>query len=349
MNVPRRTMLTGIASAAVSAVSALAAMPGSAFAQSVESFYTGKTLTILVSADAGTPTDLVARQFARYFVKHLPGQPKPIVMNVVGAGGMVAAAALQTRQAKDGTAIAFLQRNNLYVPLLDPKQKNFDPRNVRWLGSLDKVNYCLVGMTRSGVTTGEDLFKKKLTIGATGFLNENRTLPALLNEHAGAKLNIVPGYTGRGEVYLAMQRGEVDGWAPTLDGLKEGEPAKMIADGKMKVLLHFGWQSPPEFATVPNLSQYITKPEVKALFDFFLLPFAAGRPIAVPKEVPQDRLDALRTAFAKTMVDPEFVSTLKSQGFPIDPIDGNAVEQIIGKLYATPAPVLEAARKTQKM
>jgi len=340
MNISRRAALSGIALAAV--------MGGApAFGQTAESFYRGKTLTLLVSADAGTPTDLVARQFARYFVKHVPGNPRVVVLNSVGAGGMVAAASLQSRQPSDGTVIGFLQRNNLYVPLLDTKQKSFDPRNVKWVGSLDKVSYCVVAMTRSGVVTADDVFKKKLTIGATGFSNENRILPAMLNQYADAKMNIVPGYTGRGEVYLAMQRGEVDGWASTIDGLKVGEPAKMLADGTMKVVLHLGWTSHPDFPKVPNLGSYVTKPEVKALFDFFITPFAAGRPLAVPKDVPQDRLEALRAAFLKTMADPEFVATMTSQGFPIDPIDGPAIEQIVTKLYATPASVIETVRGFQ--
>jgi tripartite-type tricarboxylate transporter receptor subunit TctC len=343
MNITRRTALSCVAAGAA------AALAGPAFAQSVENFYRGKAITLIVSAEPGTPSDTVARQFARFFANNIPGQPKAVVMNIGGAGGMVAAASLQSKQASDGSVIGVLQRNNLYVPLLDPKQKNFDPRQVRWLGSLDKVSYCIVAMTRSGVTSADDLFKKKLTIGATGFSNENRMLPALLNEHLGTKMNIIPGYTGRGEVYLAMQRGEVDGWASTVEGLKEGEPAKMLADGKMKVLLQLGWKNQPEFPNVPNLSTYATKPEVKALFDFLLLPFEAGRPIAVPKGVPQDRLDALRAAFTKTMADPEFVKAITGQGFPVDPIDGAAVEQIVGKLYDTPKPVLDAARKTQSM
>ena len=341
MSITRRAALSGFAAAAATAVVA------PAFGQSVENFYRGKTITLIVSAEPGTPTDTVARQFARFFAKNIPGEPKAVVMNVGGAGGMVAAASLQSRQPSDGTVIGFLHRNNLYVPLLTQKQNNFDPRKVKWLGSLDKVQYCLVAMTRAGVTTADDLFKKKLTIGATGFSNGNRTLPALLNEHLGTKLNIVPGYTGRGEVYLAMQRGEVDGWASTVEGLKEGEPAKMLANGTMKVLLQLGWKSSPEFPNVPNLSAYATKPEVKALFDFFLLPFEAGRPVAVPANVPQDRLDALRAAFTKTMVDAEFVKASTSQGFPIDPIDGAAVEQIVNELYATPKSVLETARKVQ--
>jgi tripartite-type tricarboxylate transporter receptor subunit TctC len=206
----------------------------------------------------------------------------------------------------------------------------------------------MVAMTRSGVTTADDLFKKKLTIGATGFSNENRMLPALLNERLGTKITIVPGYTGRGEVYLAMQRGEVDGWASTVDGLKVGEPAQMLANGKMKVVLHVGWKSHPDFPNVPNLSAYVTKPQDKALFDFILLPFDAGRPLAVPKDVPQDRLDALRTAFSKTIADPAFVAAMKAQGYPVDSIDGVAVEQIVSKLYAAPSSVLESARKLQR-
>jgi tripartite-type tricarboxylate transporter receptor subunit TctC len=340
----RNKLIMAACSCAIVAMTTVAPAHG----QSVENFYRGKTLNMLVSADAGTPSDTVARQFGTYLAKYIPGQPKVVVQNVVGAGGMVAANSLQSRQPSDGTVIALLQRNNLYIPLLDSRQSGFDPRKVSWIGSIDKVSYSMVAMTRSGVTKADDLFKKKFTIGATGFSNENRMLPALLNERLGTRMNIVPGYTGRGEVYLAMQRGEVDGWASTLDGLKVGEPAKMIADGKMKVLLHVGWKSPADFPDAPNLTSYVTKPEDKALFDFILLPFEAGRPIAVPKNVPRDRLEALRAAFAKTIADPAFVAAMKAQGYPVDPIDGGAVEQIVNRLYAAPPSVIERARKLQR-
>ncbi|MDL4915101.1 MAG: tripartite tricarboxylate transporter substrate-binding protein [Enterobacterales bacterium endosymbiont of Blomia tropicalis] len=316
-----------------------------AFGQSVEEFYHGKVLTLLVSADAGTPTDTFARQFARFYSTHIPGHPIPVVQNVVGAGGMVAAASLQSSQPKDGTVVGFLQRNNLYTPLLEPHQSNFDPRQLTWLGSLDKVSYSLVAMSRTGVTTADDLFRKTLFIGATGFSSENRVLPAVLNEYANTKLKIVSGYTGRSEVYLAMQRGEVDGWTSTLDGLEAGEPARMLADGRMKVILQLGWKSDPAFPDVPNLSAYITNPDAKALLNFFLAPFEAGRPIAVPKGVPQDRLDALRKAFAETMKDPEFTRAMTAAGFPIEAIDGKEVENIISTLYATPDAVLKKARQ----
>jgi tripartite-type tricarboxylate transporter receptor subunit TctC len=338
MGLTRRLTLSGIA------IAAAALVAGPSFAQSVEEFYKGKSLTVLVSAPAGSLTDIAARQFAPFYGKHIPGQPDVVVLNVAGAGGMVAAAALQSKQPTDGTVVGFLQRNNLYVPLLDPNQNSFDPREVKWLGSLDKVYYCIVAMPRSGVETTEDLFTKELVIGATGFANENRTLPALLNEHIGTKMNIIPGYSDRGEVYLAMARGEVDGWASTIDGLQTGEPARMLEDDTMRVLLHMGWESHPAFPDVPNLTAYITDPDAKSLLDFFLLPFQAGRPLAVPKDVPQDRVDALRAAFDATVADPEFLEVVAAQNLSVDAITGTRVEEIVATLYATPEAQLEVAR-----
>jgi hypothetical protein len=119
----------------------------------------------------------------------------------------------------------------------------------------------------------------------------------------------------------------------------------MLADGTMEVLLHLGWESHPDFPDVPNLSAYVTDPEAKSLLDFFLLPFQAGRPLAAPKEVPQDRLDALRTAFDEAVKDPEFLAAMQAQDYAVDPIDGEAVAEIVRQLYATPEAQLEAARE----
>lgn len=112
----------------------------------------------------------------------------------------------------------------------------------------------------------------------------------------------------------------------------------------MKVLLHLGWKSDPKFPDVANLSSYVTDPDARALFDFFVQSFEAGRPVAVPKGVPQERLDALRKAFDQTVNDPEFISAVRGAGFPVNAIGEQEVTQIIDRLYATPEPVLEKAR-----
>jgi tripartite-type tricarboxylate transporter receptor subunit TctC len=313
-------------------------------AQTVEEFYQGNTVTLLVSAPAGTLSDFLARQFADYYASHIPGEPDIVVMNVAGAGGMVAAAQLQFDQPKDGTVIGFLQRNNLYLPLVEDKHDTFDPRELNWIGSLDQVRYTIVATDDSPVQTAEDMFTTPMIIGATGFANENRTLPAMMNDYLGTQFEIIHGYTGREEVYLAMERGEADGWLPTIDGLLTGEPAQKIANGEIKVLMQLGWENHPAFPDVPNFTDYVDDPEAKALIDFFILPFQAGRPLAVPAGVPEDRLAALREAFDATVSDPEFIAHMESQNSPLDPVSGQAIEDVITALYATPENVLDNAR-----
>jgi tripartite-type tricarboxylate transporter receptor subunit TctC len=328
-----KALMGAVTATAMLAMSWLA--PAPARADAVEDFYKGKSVTFLVSAPAGSLTDFVARNFADHFKSHMAGHPNVVVLNLPGAGGMMAAAQLQLKEVKDGTVIGFLQRNNLYVPLVEGPKSGFDPRELQWLGSLEKVAYAMVAMNNSEVKTTADLFNKPLILGATGYSNENRTLPAMLNDMIGTKFKIIHGYDARGEVYLAMERGEVDGWASTVAGLTIPDTKQMLDQGRLKVLLHLGFESPAPFDKVPNLSSYLKTPEDKELYSFFTRSMVAGRPIGVPKGVPADRLAALRKAFDESAADPDFLSAMKAKDYPVEAVNGAAVEQVVKDLYAT--------------
>lgn len=342
MKIPKRSLLLGLATSA--AMAWFGAMSAPAQAQTPEEFYKGKSITFLVSAPAGSLTDFVARAFAEHFKAKLPGNPDVVVQNLPGAGGMMAAAQLQLKEVNDGTVLGFLQRNNLYVPLIEGPKSGFDPREVDWIGSLEKVAYAIVAMDTAEVKTTEDLFTKPLILGATGYSNENRTLPAMLNDMIGTKFKIIHGYDARGEVYLAMERGEVDGWASTVAGLSIPDTKQMLDSGRLKVLLHMGFNSLEPFPNVPNLSTYLTKPEDKELYSFFTRTMEAGRPIAVPKGVPADRLEALRKAFNDAAADPAFIEAMKAKDYPVEPITGEQVEAVIKDLYATSDATMERVR-----
>ena len=58
------------------------------FAQSVADFYKGRNVTILVGCDAGCGYDIYSRVLARYWVKHIPGNPGIIIQNMPGANGI---------------------------------------------------------------------------------------------------------------------------------------------------------------------------------------------------------------------------------------------------------------------
>ncbi|WP_372836918.1 Bug family tripartite tricarboxylate transporter substrate binding protein, partial [Puniceibacterium confluentis] len=313
-------------------VAAIAGMALSGVAQAqdtVADFYKDKTITLLISASPGGSSDFFGRQLAEHMGKFIPGNPTIVPVNKSGAGGMVAAVQLQNAEKTDGTVIGFLQRNNLYTSLLEGDSENFDPREMAWLGSMNRVFYTIVAWNTSPVQSFEEMFSKTMILGATGFSNENRTLPALINEYLGGKFKIIHGYTGSEEVGIAMERGEVDGKAATANNLTAGNEAEWIADGRLKVIFNMAWENPPEFPDLKNFNDTPMEDEVKSLINFLILPFDSGRPIAVSNKVPADRIAALRKAFDDTMADPEFIARMKELNSSLEPISGQRVDDIV--------------------
>ena len=71
----------------VMAASALLLGAASARAQSVEDFYRGKTISMVVSSSPGGGYDALSRTLARHLGKHIPGNPMVVVRHMPGAGG----------------------------------------------------------------------------------------------------------------------------------------------------------------------------------------------------------------------------------------------------------------------
>ncbi|CAH0343100.1 tripartite tricarboxylate transporter substrate-binding protein [Rhizobium sp. CECT 9324] len=335
--------LKQLATAATIALSA-AFLCAPAYAQTVEEFYKGNTVTLIVSAAPGGGADLYARAFAPFMSKHLPGNPNVIVTNVPGAGGLTAAAQLQNSAPRDGTVIGALQRNNLYLPLVSAEKLAFDPREVNWVGSLNKESYVLITWENTPVKTLDDLFAHPLTIGSTSFNNENRTFPAMINEYLGSKMEIIPGYKGNDEIALAMERGEVQGRAVTTTSLLGGNDANWLAEGKLNVVAQLAMRPNPAVKDVPMILDRVTDPKARAVFEFMFLPLDAGRPFAAPPEVPEDRLAALRAAFEATAQDPGFIAEVAKQNATVEMVPGLEIHKILDDLYATKPEVLDMVK-----
>ena len=79
-------------------------------AQSVEQFYKGRTVTMLVGTAPGGINDISARLVARHLGRFIPGNPTIIVQNNPGAGGLVTANRLYNVAEKDGSVLAKLER-----------------------------------------------------------------------------------------------------------------------------------------------------------------------------------------------------------------------------------------------
>jgi tripartite-type tricarboxylate transporter receptor subunit TctC len=60
-----------------------------------------------------------------------------------------------------------------------------------------------------------------------------------------------------------------------------------------------------------------------------------------PPELPAERLKMLRDAFNATMKDKDFVADTTKQKLDVDPENGEHLEALIKKVYATPKSVVD--------
>ncbi|MGH7927368.1 MAG: hypothetical protein ACREQV_06210 [Candidatus Binatia bacterium] len=78
-------------------------LAGSSAAQ--DSFYTGKTIRIVVGGSAGGGYDTYTRVLARHMGEHIPGNPTFVVENMTGAGSIIAANHVYNVAKPDGLTL----------------------------------------------------------------------------------------------------------------------------------------------------------------------------------------------------------------------------------------------------
>ena len=83
-------------------------LPIAAQAQSIEEFYRGKQLNMIIGYPTGGSNDIYARAVARHIGRHIPGNPTVIPRNMPGGGSLVAANHVFNVAPKDGTTLALI-------------------------------------------------------------------------------------------------------------------------------------------------------------------------------------------------------------------------------------------------
>ena len=186
-------------------------MPLPAQAQSVEEFYRSHTVNLIIGFPVANAYDTYGRVVARHLGRHIPGHPTVIPVNRPGAGSLAAANFLYNAAPKDGATIAHFNRSVPLDPLMGNAAAKFDGRRFTWLGSVgNEVSVC-VGWHTSAVKTWSDLMSKDFVAGAASFSADTGVFLLVLKNVFGAKIKIITGYPGGGEINLAMERGELDG------------------------------------------------------------------------------------------------------------------------------------------
>jgi tripartite-type tricarboxylate transporter receptor subunit TctC len=342
----RRLLLNALASAA-GFVIALA--PLLAQAATAEDFYKGRTVTMIMSADAGGGYASYANAFSPYLAAHIPGKPRIVLQYMPGAGGLRAMNYLYTNAPKDGSTIALVHSSVPYAPLYGLTAAKFDPRKMNWLGSIDSTSGICVAWGTSKIKTWDDMLNKQYLVGSSGAGSQMETLPMMLNKLFGTKNKVISGYKGGNEVYLAMERGEVDGRCGSLVSSINSTRPDWFPQKKVTVPVQIALERDPAFPDVPAVVEFAKDAKTKAILQLVLSPMAMDRPILTPPGVPADRVAVLRTAFHAAMADPLFLADAKKQRIEVKEVSGDKVAQLLANAFAMPPEVVKAANESMNL
>jgi tripartite-type tricarboxylate transporter receptor subunit TctC len=317
-----------------------------AFAQSDPGFYKGKTVTLVVSSSAGGGYDIMGRTIAKYLGRHIPGNPRVVVSNMPGAGGIVAMNYFYRSAPKDGTFLGAMQNNTPFEPLLGTKEAQYDPTKFNWLGS-PSAEVGLIAVWRTApVNSIADLKKREITVGSSGANSTPSFYARLINETLGTKMKIVVGYPGQNEVYFAMERGEVDGFPSLFYNTLNATRPNWRREKNIKLILQYGLEKEPAIPDVPSALDLAANAEDRQLLQAGLAEVTLGRPYLMPPSVPPERVAIMRKALADTFKDPAFVADSKRMSLGVNtPKSGEQIQQLIADTYRTPPKTIDRLRK----
>lgn len=306
-------------------------------------FYAGKTITMSTHASPGGGYDTYLRTLAAHFGKHIPGNPKIIVVNQPGAGGLTAINYAGRRAPHDGTFLTLASQGILFQQATGGKGLQVSLDDFSWIGNFVKSNDVIVTWYTSPTKTFADAKQREATLGTTGTGAVSDQLPLLFNALTGTKFKLIRGYEGASQMNIAMERGEIDGRGANMWASYKVTNPNEIRDHKFNALVQLGTRKEPDLPNVPLLVDLVKGDTRKeAIARFVALAQDNNRPVAAPPGVPPDRVSMLRRAFDATMADAQFLTDAKKQRLEIAPMTGEEVRAAVHQVLTTPKDIIRA-------
>ncbi len=322
---------------------AAAAWPAGTRAQTVEEFYRGRSITMLVGSGAGGGYDTYARIFARHMFRHIPGNPNIIAKNMPAAAGLAAASTLYTTADKDGSTIAAFTNGAAMEPLFGNASARYDAQKFNWLGSIGKLQNVCATWHQSAVKTIEDARAREVIVAAAGATSNTAIVPKALNALIGTKFKVIAGYDTGAGLTLSIERGEAEGICGLSWSTMKASRPHWIKDKLLNVIVQMGMQKLSDLPDVPSALDLVTDPQNRQVLELILIRQEAGRPFAAPPGVPADRVAALRRAFDATLADAEFRAEADKAQLEIEPLTAREIETLLATAYAAPKSIVDKA------
>ena len=286
----------------------------SSFAQGT--FYKGKTITIVQGRAPGGQGDRRVRALLPILQKNIPGNPAIVSEYMEGGGGRKAANHMFRVARADGLTIANIGEGFVSSAVLGDSGVQYDIDKFIYLGAgSSQTNYVFYTRSKLGLNTIDKLRAATgikvggLTVGHSIYFTGR--LFAWLMELRQPRF--IPGYSGP-DLDVALLQGEIDARASVPDDItRRGEwLEKGLVDWQALFEIPRGYRVPhPAFSRIPSLDTFAKTDRGKKILvmarNFRLI----GVPYILPPGTPPEAADILKTAFRKSLNDPEFHANMK--------------------------------------
>jgi tripartite-type tricarboxylate transporter receptor subunit TctC len=307
-------------------------------------------INLLVGFRPGAAYDLYARLTARYMLRYLPGNPAFVVENKPENAQETARRVYQAKP--DGATLAALIPA-LYLAQLSAKSDpGFDLTKLSWIGSPTKSHYLLYMSTKAPFKTMRDI-RDASTPPLCGAGTETTTgyyVPKLFEETLGTKFALRMGFEEGPDTDAAVERGEVQCRALTIDGFFSHEPyPTWIKKEIVRIVLQTGSKRDARLPNVPTLyevmDQFKTTAANRNLTKLVLASSDFGRPMVAPPGVAASQLKTFRDAYDKAMKDPGLLLEAKRSPLEINATTGRELEVLAKEVIAQPKDLVARMNK----
>ena len=338
----RRAALTSAGAFALAA-------PVWAQSANAEAFYRGKTIRIIVGTAAGAGYDIVARLLSRHLAPRLPGLQGIVVENMVGAGSLIMMNYVAKRAPKDGTVIGLplnsaLLEQSINILSSQGGTAAFRTDDVTWLGSTCEEPPVFWVLKSAGIEKFDDLRAKPFILGASQPGADNYALGIINQRLLGATYKMVSGYNGTNDLFLAADKGEIQGGCSANSAIMVAK-RDWITSGKIGFIAQYGLEKLAGYPTVPTAIELASDDATKEMFRLYGSKFAAAYPFMMAGDVPGERIAVLQAAFDDVMNDPTFAKAITEYGMQFHPIPGAKLKSLVDAANATPESIRSALKK----
>ena len=326
-------------------IAAAAALSFAAPAAAEVSF-AGKTIEFIIPFSAGGGSDTWARFNAPLLSKYLPGQPTVVVVNEPGGGSTKGANLFAARAKPDGLTILGTSGSTQFPYLLGDPRVRFDYNDWK-IVMASPTGGVVYTSPSTGVTSAAEIGKlagQKLVYASQGATSLD-LVPLLGFRMMGLDVQHVFGFKGRGDGRLAFERGETNiDYQTSSAYIKNVQP---LVDAGTAVPL-FSWgvldddgnlTRDPTFPDIPSfgeayetLTGHAPSGEAyDAYFAFFTAGFPAQKMVFLPKDTPQEIVDAYQAAVTAMKADPEYQATKEKVLGTYEQVTGKPAQALFEK------------------